>query len=140
MQLFSGKPKQSPALSKPSSTDSGRTGSAPAAPRPSGTPSPPSKARPTASVLPPASPQPPQGGTTVQQALAARQALATLQETHGLAGQAVGMLADLTAPKERDDPSQIDELLQALTVMMESQRRIEEKVDRLSAVLRPRSV
>ena len=79
-------------------------------------------------------------GTTEQQASAIRRMTGTIAETHELAGQAVGLLHELATPNEKDGPSQIDELLQALVGMMESQKRIEQKLDRLSAVLRPRPV
>ena len=123
MSIFGSKPKPVPKQSGVPSTTSAEPSSAAAG-----------KPRPPAATAT-------QGtGTTVNQALAARQALATLTETHGLAGQAVGLLNDLTAPKAKDGPNQIDELLQAMLAVMESQKRIEEKVDRLSAVLRLRPV
>ena len=143
MQLFSGKPKQPPAPSKPSSTSSGRTGSAPVAPRTSGPPSPPSKARPTASVPPPASPQAPQPGTgtgtgtgtTEQQAAAVRKLAGTIAQTHELAGQAVGYLADMATSREGEGPSQIEGLVLAVAVIAESQARMEERQERMEAKL-----
>ena len=123
MSIFGSKPKPVPKKSGVPSTTLAKPVSAPT-----------EKPRPPAATVT-------QGtGTTVSQALQGRQALATLTETHGLASQAVGLLHELATPREKDEPNQIDELLQAMLAVMESQRRIEEKVDRLSAVLRPRPV
>lgn len=70
----------------------------------------------------------------------------TIHETHQHTGQALTLLHDLTTPPPSEKPSQIEELLTALTTILESQRqlemrqeRMEQQLERISNVLRPRA-
>lgn len=132
-RLVSGPPQRP---SRASSTASARTGSAPVQVRKSVPPSPHSRPNASASVQP----QQPQGtGTTIAQAQRNRVLLDRVDETRDLAGQAVGMLADLTAPKDAQEPSQIQEILAALTAIAESQARLEAQQERILRMLQPRT-
>ena len=135
MQIFGSKPKpqSKPKASSNLLKNSANPGSAPPAQRKSAGPS--SSSKPTAQ---PSAQQQPSGGTTEQQAASLRKITATISETHELAGQAVGYLADMATPRAGEEPNRIEELVQALATIAESQARLEHKVDRLLNIMRPR--
>jgi len=89
----------------------------------------------------------PNRGTTIQEAGMVRQLGATIQETHQRTGEALSLLHDLAAPPASETPSQITEILSALTAVLESQRKIEQQqeeqqrtLDRLLRAVQPRTV
>ena len=91
----------------------------------------------------PVQPPGPKAGT----ALASSLLLGEIRETKGKAQEAVNLLESLTAPPQGEQPSQIQEILAALTAILESQRRMEQlqeaqgrTLDRLSRLAQPRPV
>ena len=91
-------------------------------------------------------PAPQRTGTTAQEAAMVRQMGTTIHETHARTGEALSLLHDLAAPPG-EAPSQITEILSALTALLESQRRIEQQqeaqqrtLDRLLRAVQPRPV
>ena len=134
MQIFGSKPPPKTKLSSNSSTTSAKPTRSPGLPKKSVGPSQSSRPRQPLSATGPGS-----TGTTEQQASALRQMTGTIKETHELAGQAVGMLADITSPKTGEEPSRIDEILTALTAVVESQQRQEALLERVLRTLQPRS-
>lgn len=76
-----------------------------------------------------------------------RQLGETIEETHQRAGEALNLLHDLAAPPPGEAPSQITEILSALTAVLGSQRRIEQQqeaqqrtLDRLLRAAQPRPI